>query len=156
MNAPCTCGHTEREHLYEPPASRRFTSGLVPGGCSADACPCKVYRRDRNYIPESKTLTPREKREQLTQAGAKWLNSAGTVGGWAAMKEIGCSESMITRLRRAIEDGGPYAEGGTLERLKGGELGRQAWLTLLGFLRDRAFVFGEDKPCPLCGRKGAR
>jgi hypothetical protein len=125
---------------------------MVAGGCSVDLCACKVFIRDRDYIPESKALTPRESRERLTRDGAAWLTEASRVGRWGpAVKEMGCSESAAARIGRAIEEAGPYVEGEKLARLKG-ELGRKAWLVLLAFLRERGFVFGAGKPCPLCGR----
>lgn len=150
----CTCGHFIADHTWRFDGPRRPT--WAHGGCRADGCACKVFCRDVNYIVPSKALTPREKRDRLTRDGAKWLSDVAGSLGWRAMERLSCSESMATRLRTAIEDAAPYAEGGTLERLKGGELGSTAWRTLIAFLREQQYVFGDDTPCPTCGRKGAR
>ena len=152
----CTCGHAEREHRWPSKDPRNY--GWTQGGCRIDLCACKVFERDRDYIRPSKALTPREKRDRLTRDGAAWLtdNVVG-VGRFRLEleKEIGCSESMARRIRRAIEYAAPFTEGATLERLKGGDLGPKAWRLLLAWLRKREFVFGDDKPCPTCGRMGA-
>jgi hypothetical protein len=126
--------------------------GWTQGGCRVDGCACKVFERDRDHIPPSKALTPREKRERLTREGAAWLKR---VGHSELSESFDCSDSMATRFWRAISFAGPFQEGDTLERLKGGDLGPKGWRTLIQFLREKQYVFGDDKPCPTCGRKGA-
>lgn len=135
----CSCGHTFSMHQPRYMSRDSATSA----GCVQ--CDCLTFAFDPLGCSSAKKLTPKEERDELTDAGREYLNTVTLAQFRADLEECELGPDYFgLRLHYQIEKCRPIVNVGEVKRCK--NIGRKSWRHLLELLRRRGLLLELGPP----------